>query len=424
MPSNLMKTSFKTAAEKVLRASAEPLSAKEITERAMEGGWLDTQGATPEATMAAQLYVDLKKNSKTPFKKVGKGKFTLKERQESAASGELIVEKQNQLVRVELRKQLHAMDPYQFELLIGDLLGKLGYENVEVTKQSGDKGIDVVADLTLKGITDVKTVVQVKRYKEKNKLDGSVVTQLRGSAEVDQRGLIITLSDFTKGAIEESKAPNKMPVSLVNGEKLLDLFLEHEVGVKKELLPLYSIDSDWLEEFDNGAGEGDSKSNSQRRGLWPLPGGTDQYAKTLLLALDAIQKGANSRTKLSKWFLDTFDTVNSESTALGYAGVPRVLGMTQTNNGKISLTDAGMEFLKHENLEQLYGVIAINVFGVAEMMEFISSAGEAVSPAQIHEFFTENLNAEWESMHQVTFRLNWLVCLDKLEKTPEGFIAE
>ncbi len=64
------------------------------------------------------------------------------------------------------------MDPYQFEHLIGELLSELGYENVDVTKQSGDGGIDVVADLTLKGITNVKTVVQVKRYKASNKING------------------------------------------------------------------------------------------------------------------------------------------------------------------------------------------------------------------------------------------------------------
>ena len=34
------------------------------------------------------------------------------------------------------------MDAYQFEFLIGDLLQELGYENVEVTKHSGDKGIN------------------------------------------------------------------------------------------------------------------------------------------------------------------------------------------------------------------------------------------------------------------------------------------
>jgi hypothetical protein len=40
----------------------------------------------------------------------------------------------------------------------------------------------------MEGITSVKTVVQVKRFKEGINVPGSIVAQLRGSAEVDQRG--------------------------------------------------------------------------------------------------------------------------------------------------------------------------------------------------------------------------------------------
>ena len=53
------------------------------------------------------------------------------------------------------------MDPYQFEFLIADLLATIGYEDVQVTRRSGDKGVDVVANLRMEGITDVKTVIQV-----------------------------------------------------------------------------------------------------------------------------------------------------------------------------------------------------------------------------------------------------------------------
>lgn len=96
------------------------------------------------------------------------------------------------------------MDSYQFEFLASHLLKKLGYSNVRVTKRSGDKGIDVLADLTMEAITEVRTVVQVKRYKPGNNISGAVVAQLRGSAQVDQRGLIITTSDFTKDVVAEA----------------------------------------------------------------------------------------------------------------------------------------------------------------------------------------------------------------------------
>jgi len=69
----MKKLSFKKAAAKVLQAADEPLSAKEITQLALDEDMISTSGATPEATMAAQLYNDINNNPSTQFKKVGRG---------------------------------------------------------------------------------------------------------------------------------------------------------------------------------------------------------------------------------------------------------------------------------------------------------------------------------------------------------------
>ena len=57
--------SFKEVAEIILKDSSKPLSANEITELALEQNLLETEGKTPEATMAAQIYSDIKNNSST-----------------------------------------------------------------------------------------------------------------------------------------------------------------------------------------------------------------------------------------------------------------------------------------------------------------------------------------------------------------------
>jgi hypothetical protein len=54
--------SFKKAAIEILKSAEEPLSAKEITDIALQKGLIDTEGQTPEATMGAQLYIDINKN--------------------------------------------------------------------------------------------------------------------------------------------------------------------------------------------------------------------------------------------------------------------------------------------------------------------------------------------------------------------------
>ena len=40
---------------------------------------------------------------------------------------------------------IYAMSGLEFESFVGDLLKSLGYSGVEVTKSSGDQGVDVIA---------------------------------------------------------------------------------------------------------------------------------------------------------------------------------------------------------------------------------------------------------------------------------------
>ena len=411
--------SFKKAAEHILKTSDEPLSAQEIAEQALQQGILSTDGKTPEATMAALLYVDIKENKKTKFKKVGKGKFTLIEQTDSSTSPLLLIEKQNSLVKKALMKKLYDMDPYQFEFLIADLLKEIGYENVEATKKSGDKGIDVIANLTMDGITNVKTIIQVKRFKAGNNISGKIITQLRGSAEVDQRGLVITTSDFTKDAVHESKAPNKMPVSLVNGEKLLKLLIKHGVGIKKETVPLYSVDNEYFENEEDI--ERKPMVSGKYRGIWPLPGGTTSYIETLFMYLEEVSQGMHTKNKLTEWYLSNFENVKSKKTANGYINVPKNMGLTFMHNGYVQLTDAGKEVLKTKGISLLYETISKNILAFDDIVEFIKTSGEIQSEQSILEFLKENFDIEWSTYAQVNFRLIWLINLGKIKKVEEGY---
>jgi len=70
--------SFKDIAYQILKETGKPLHSKEITKIALERGWLKTAGKTPEATMNAQLIVDINnKKDKSRFIKVGPSTFAL-----------------------------------------------------------------------------------------------------------------------------------------------------------------------------------------------------------------------------------------------------------------------------------------------------------------------------------------------------------
>ncbi len=417
----MKKLSFKEAAIQVLKQADEPLSAKEIADLAMESGLIETSGATPDATMAAQLYTDINKNTYSDFKKVGKGKFALRKQTESAKSPLLAIQNQNELARKKLIERIHEMDPFQFEQLIAELLRKIGYENVNVTRRTGDKGIDIVANLTVGGLTDVKTVIQAKRYKKGNNISGKYITQLRGSAEVDQRGLIITTSDFTKSALSEAKAPNKMPVGLVNGENLIDLLFYYKIGVKEQTVSVYSLDSEF---FDNELTDTTEKSVlNKSRSVWPLPGGIDSYIDTLELFLEEVKNTSGSREYLMKWFLDNFDNVSSVKTSNSYLNVPKNMGLAYFEDGICKLTDDGIQYLKSKDKDFLFNTISSNILAFEEIYEFLRSSSEAKTDKEILEYVTDNFDVDWNTLAQVNFRLLWLINLEKVEKTNEGFIA-
>lgn len=74
-----MEKSWKDAIKKVLAESDMPLHYSDITEQILACGYYETDGATPSATVNAQLATSIKyEGEKSPFLRVGKGIFTLK----------------------------------------------------------------------------------------------------------------------------------------------------------------------------------------------------------------------------------------------------------------------------------------------------------------------------------------------------------
>lgn len=150
------------------------------------------------------------------------------------------------------KQQLGKMNPYHFEVLIKDLLEAMDYEDVTVTKQSGDKGVDVVGHFQF-GITQIKEVVQVKRHQ--GSITRPVLDQLRGALPYHQaiRGTIITLGAFSPGCREAAIFPGAAPITLIDGDKLMELFVKHDVGVKRSPVSLFKLDESIFEETTSEA---------------------------------------------------------------------------------------------------------------------------------------------------------------------------
>jgi len=125
------------------------------------------------------------------------------------------------------------------------LLAEMGFERVEVTKLSGDGGIDVRGTLVVGDVVRIKMAVQVKKWKLKNNILAPVVQQVRGSLGAHEQGLIITTSDFSPGAVKEAAQSDKTPIALMNGEQLVMLLMEHGIGVHRSTPDLFEIDEEF-----------------------------------------------------------------------------------------------------------------------------------------------------------------------------------
>jgi restriction system protein len=156
------------------------------------------------------------------------------------------IEQHNQHVRRKLVQQVGKMPPAEFEALIGTLLAKLGFEDVTVTSFKGDGGIDVRGTMVTGDVIRTRMAVQVKRWKAN--VQPPTVQQVRGSLGAHEQGLIITTSDFSKGARAEAERADATPVALMNGEQLVKLLVENDIGIRRSSYDL--IEPEWDENVE------------------------------------------------------------------------------------------------------------------------------------------------------------------------------
>jgi len=158
-----------------------------------------------------------------------------------------LVRSHEQEARKELRERLMAMEPKQFEIFAGQLLQALGFTDVQITGRSGDGGVDGHGSLKL-GVVRVKGAFQFKRWQ--HNVPRPEIDKFRGAITgyYDQ-GIFITTSDFTEDAKQISSRPGTVPIVMISGEKIIDIMLENQLGVRKEPLSVLWLDEEFFAQF-------------------------------------------------------------------------------------------------------------------------------------------------------------------------------
>ena len=145
--------------------------------------------------------------------------------------------------REKLADILQNMDPYGFERLAQRVLRECGFTQVEVTKKSGDGGIDGTGKLRINGIFSFNVAFQCKRYK--GMVGAGEIRDFRGSLTTDiEKGVMITTGTFSKAAKEEASNPGKQQIDLIDGEDFISKIAEYGIGVRP--VTTYEIDEEFF----------------------------------------------------------------------------------------------------------------------------------------------------------------------------------
>jgi restriction system protein len=148
--------------------------------------------------------------------------------------------------RDQLLRVLLDLPAAGFERLCQRLLREAGFVQVSVTGRSGDGGIDGYGTLQVNPLVTFKVLFQCKRYAKS--VPPTYVRDFRGAMQGRaDKGIILTTGTFTAEARREASRDGVPPIELVDGEKLLDMFEELELGVRP--VTAFEIDPTFFEEF-------------------------------------------------------------------------------------------------------------------------------------------------------------------------------
>ena len=163
-----------------------------------------------------------------------------------------------QSIQSEILTTILGKKPQEFERLVVKLLQSMGYggeikNSGIVTKLSNDGGIDGIIKEDILGFNHIS--IQAKRYALGNLVGRTEVQSFVGAVAgtSSKKGVFITTSDYTKGAIEYVESLNGTPtIILINGSQLTEYIYDFELGLQTEkVFKVMKMDMDYWDSMDD-----------------------------------------------------------------------------------------------------------------------------------------------------------------------------
>jgi restriction system protein len=160
-------------------------------------------------------------------------------------SAVLALEAAEEQARAQIEQHLKGMNPYEFQVLVADLLAAMGYHVSWVSPPGKDDGVDIIAFADPLGMRPPRIKVQVKRY-DKPVVVGDV-SAFMGNLGAEEVGLFVSTGNFTKDAEQKVRTDTQHRVTLIGLDALEKLWVQHydnlgqEAKLRLPLRPVYFL---------------------------------------------------------------------------------------------------------------------------------------------------------------------------------------
>jgi|SRR5579862_1767055 len=164
------------------------------------------------------------------------------EADESEKSPAITFEQAEEQAWSEIEARVSAMDPYEFQNLVADLLKAMGYYPSWIAPPGKDGGIDIIAHPDPLGTRPPRIKVQVKRQQQPIGREG--LSAFLANVNEDDAGLFVCTGGFTRDAKDSARMQERRKITLLDLEDLVELWKEFYGkldGLARERLPLTPI---------------------------------------------------------------------------------------------------------------------------------------------------------------------------------------
>lgn len=254
--------SVQDATKEVLSHAKRPLSISEMTTMLRAAGVLKGTRSNAEAEVRSELIQDMLQNGReSTFVRVGNNTYALRyyaaestsdpvaaqsiqDESDSQSSNEASTNDSSSAVTTApvrlprniadedspgqsreddqtLLRRIRNLSNQRFERFMVVFLASIGMTDIVVLNRMRPGELDIHASMSVAEVTDIHFSIQALNWHRD--VHGGDIQLLRGGMRIGDHGLIVTTSDFQRGALEESNRQGAIPIATINGTRLAEI---------------------------------------------------------------------------------------------------------------------------------------------------------------------------------------------------------